>query len=242
MTINVVDVGTTWGIPTARMFDGELETTKVHKPTNYDEYDELLRNGSADVVSFGGGADIHPSIYNHRNVASGVGISPSRRDFNEVLAFKLAKDLGVPILGICRGAQLACAMAGGYLIQDVSNHAGRDHDIVDVRDETVHVISSAHHQMMYPFDLDKDAYQVIAQVPTNLSARYNLDVRSVSKSRDYIWKKPENEPEIVYFQKAKALAVQGHPEFMNPEHPTVKYVKRLMNEFLLTNKEKFVNV
>lgn len=240
--INVVDVGTTWGIPTARMFDGEHGTTIVHKPTNYDEYDELLRNGCADVVSFGGGADIHPSIYNHRNVASGVGVAPSRRDFNEVLAFNLARDLGVPILGICRGAQLACAMAGGYLIQDVSNHAGRNHPIVDLRDRAVYQISSAHHQMMYPFAMSKEDYSVIAQVPENMSTKYTFDTRSATRGRDVAWEKPANEPEIVYFTKAKALAVQGHPEFMDPEHPTVKYVKRLMNEFILTRGEKFTNV
>ena len=49
------------------------------------------------------------------------------------------------------------------------------------------------------------------------------------------------EPEVVMFPKIKALAVQGHPEWMDSKHPFVKYNLDLIKEKLLCNSTKGLN-
>ena len=58
-----------------------------------------------------GGEDISPSIYNQDVVHARAPKSPSIRDQCEITMFKAAVKLGIPIIGVCRGAQLACALS-----------------------------------------------------------------------------------------------------------------------------------
>ena len=44
------------------------------------------------------------------------------------------------------------------------------------------------------------------------------------------------EPEIVFYSNSKALCIQGHPEWMNLEHPTVKMTLDLIANKLFNNK------
>src|SRR5690606_27873987 len=62
------------------------------------------------LVVFTGGEDVDPSVYGEKNVAS---YSNLRRDNEEVLLWSLARANNIPIGGICRGAQLICALSGG---------------------------------------------------------------------------------------------------------------------------------
>ena len=71
-----------------------------------------------DAIVFEGGSDIHPSLYNNPNTDIFVGDTPSNRDRIELGAFKHAVDQGALVIGVCRGAQLACALAGGKLVQN----------------------------------------------------------------------------------------------------------------------------
>jgi len=71
-----------------------------------------------------GGADINPKIYNQENRRSWFN---DFRDAREILQVKVAEELGIPIMGICRGHQLLAALRGGNLYQDL-DEAGTDHD------------------------------------------------------------------------------------------------------------------
>ena len=66
-----------------------------------------------------GGADIHP-----RNWDSGEPLHPTaeveeERDALEIPLVKVAWERGLPIFGICRGAQLLNVALGGSLVQDI---------------------------------------------------------------------------------------------------------------------------
>ena len=39
------------------------------------------------------------------------------------------------------------------------------------------------------------------------------------------------EPEVVWFPKIKALAIQGHPEWAHPRSKYVEYVNRLVEDY-----------
>lgn len=181
-----------------------------------------LKLQQGDVVLFGGGEDITPSFYNQKPIrychADGA---PSHRDIFELAMFKLAKKYDVPMLGICRGAQLICALSGGSLIQHVTHHAGRGHMMTTKDGKNIHVCS-VHHQMMNPFGIK---HELIAWATDKLSTVYLVDGDK---------EEPMNlEPEVVYFPESKALGIQYHPEFMSVKEEAVLYSRELVKSYLL---------
>jgi putative glutamine amidotransferase len=70
-----------------------------------------------DALIISGGNDIGPELYGGEE-APKARIDP-QRDALEVQWIDKALNWGVPLLGICRGAQLINAVAGGSLHQDV---------------------------------------------------------------------------------------------------------------------------
>lgn len=165
----------------------------------------------ADLVIFEGGADINPAIYHAKKNKKTTYIDENR-DANDLENFRLAVELQTPILGICRGAQLSCAMAGGKLIQD-QNSGSSVHPIKvlkDIYDEKKGVIeletNSMHHQAMYPFNLDKSEYKIIGWTEGVVKGR--------TMEYENTFVVPLKDCEIVYFNVVNALGIQGHPEQM----------------------------
>lgn len=177
----------------------------VNKPSDLKEKNALL--------ILHGGADISPSLYGARvSSYTGADDRPSHRDELEVALFNAAVSSNISILGICRGAQLACALNGGELVQHVTNHAGGNHHI-RLFDGRIISTNSVHHQMMYPF---KTNHKMLGWSSEPLSSVYfdgNDEMMDV-----------EVEPEIVFFPDTKTLAVQGHPEWLSSESNLVKFI------------------
>jgi len=184
-TLATVPMGTGVAEEIAAMFDNVVQWSPELK------YDAIL---------FEGGSDIHPSLYNDPNTDSFVGDMPSRRDLFEVEAFKDAVRKRALVIGVCRGAQLACAMAGGKLVQHVNNHGGA-HPVVTA-DGKQFDVSSVHHQQMYPWDVEHD---MLAWSADQYSDCY--------KGANINYAKHQVEPEAVYFPQIRALAFQWHPEW-----------------------------
>lgn len=180
---------------------------------------EHLKNTNSFLVLWGG-EDISPSIYKEKpNRYTFAEETPSNRDIIEINLAKKAIDLGIPIIGICRGAQLMCALSGGKLIQHIENH-GRSHLFETIKNQETIKTSSLHHQMMYPFDIK---HELIAKSKHNLSNKYIGE-----------WDQPleiDIEPEIVYFPETKSLCIQGHPEYMDEKTKFVQYCLHLVKEY-----------
>lgn len=184
-----------------------------------------------DALILWGGEDIHPSFYGEKhhpmNQAS-VGISG--RDSREKFAIEEAVKLGIPIIGVCRGAQFLCAVAGGTLVQHCMGHT-MQHLITcknGYEEEIQMMTSSAHHQMLNPWNLPEDHYEVLAWSSERRAHKYENGERQEIPEM-----KLNPEPEIVYFPYLKGLAIQGHPEWMPADSTFVKYCLHLINEFLL---------
>jgi gamma-glutamyl-gamma-aminobutyrate hydrolase PuuD len=73
-----------------------------------------------------GGEDINPDLYGEENTHSHY--YGAWRDNHEIRCYHIARELSIPILGICRGHQLMAALEGGTLWQDIYTQIGVDHD------------------------------------------------------------------------------------------------------------------
>lgn len=215
----------------------------------YDSEDvkEAFDLSPACALIIWGGADISPSIYNQKpNKWCGAGNVVSARDRLELGMAHKAIELGIPIIGICRGAQLMCAMSGGALVQHVDNHAGGYHEIVTFEDET-YKCPSLHHQMMWPwaFPGEEDGpeapeMKMLAWCPKNRSEKHYGPPSNPDdiQSDPVELALPGPEPEIVWFPKTKSLCIQSHPEFINDtKHPFLQYSVRLVREYILSIAE-----
>lgn len=202
-----------------------LECTRNHEAIEDPE--------SLALVVFTGGSDVDPGMYDrtpHPRTSSSIS-----RDMVETALCETARRNGIPMAGICRGAQLLCVMAGGRLVQDVTGHlythavtaqypSGKS-ELIDV--------SSSHHQMQYPFDLeDGKDYEVLAFSPKPRSLHYALD-RETTILQSKATSQLKVEPDVVWYPQLKALAAQFHPEWMQEESSGFKYFRALVDHYLV---------
>ena len=176
------------------------------------------------TVVFTGGEDVHPEMYEEKKHPKTF--SNIFRDKREQVFFNMCKNMGIPMVGICRGAQFLNVMNGGRLMQNVHNHAIEGtHSIITREDKQVEV-TSTHHQMMYPHG----KYELLAWAE-GLSHKYETGRGSIfpKKGKDA---EPFSEPEAVYFPSSKSLAVQFHPEYMNKDTGGYVYFQDLLKEFI----------
>ena len=169
-----------------------------------------------DLFVLFGGADISPWYYGEKSKMAAAGDLPSNRDIEEAQFFSRALENKIPILGICRGAQLACCLLGGKLWQHVNNHESCQHDVV-VNGHTWKT-NSYHHQMMIP----SDQMTVIGYTPC----------RSPYKHGEIQKKDEGDEAEIVYHPEYRVLMIQGHPEWVPVDHDLSKLTSTLVKQLL----------
>lgn len=185
-----------------------------------------------DLLILEGGTDISPSFYGETRGAH-THFPDVKRDARERAAIRQFVAAKAPILGICRGAQLMTAFVGAKLAQHVTGHGhGSGHLVVTTEGQELHT-ASLHHQMMLPFSVPKEKYEILAWTPQPLSVCYLNGEGTDLKASEEL---PENfvEPEVVWYPEVKALCIQGHPEYMHPEAPFVKYSRQLVERYLLS--------
>jgi len=172
-------------------------------------YNKNHRNEIAipDLIIFTGGEDVSPELYGEKK--GSFTNSNATRDLDERLSYDLHRGLRnkIPKLGICRGAQFLTVMNGGKLIQHVEGHNNISHNI-QLQTGGIIKIASDHHQMMYPFNLNEKAYELIGYSERHLSTVY---LNGNNKNIDIPF--PFYEPEIVYYPNTNSFCIQAHPEW-----------------------------
>jgi gamma-glutamyl-gamma-aminobutyrate hydrolase PuuD len=180
----------------------------------------------ADLVMFTGGADVDP-VYYGENIGRHTSINPER-DKIEIEIYKEAIALNKKIIGICRGSQLTCVMAGGKLVQHCTGHGISGTHKIKWQSGDDSEITSTHHQMQYPFNLPEDEYLLGAYSLAKKSDVYlNGDNEPIDIPKTFV------EPEVVVYLKIDAIAIQGHPEFLDRKHDGVKKIKEVVEEFFI---------
>lgn len=171
------------------------------------------------ILLLNGGADISPYLYKQKanNYCHAQDV-PSGRDIVEMMCIDRARKMGMPIIGICRGAQLMCAADGGHLIQHIDRHTGGNHGIADTRTGEIYLSNSCHHQMMVPNKYNTILATAIEETTGKDEFNKDINIRIV--------------PEIVYYPQLRGIGIQGHPEWV-PNSDFVKYCVKLIKEFIL---------
>ena len=206
---------------------GTGQIRPFHHTFNYAQ--DVTKRGfdNVDAIVVWGGEDIDPSFYKEKpNRHTQAQRGPTERDRAEWSAMKYAKMNGIPIIGVCRGAQFLCVASGGKLVQHVTGHVGGQHNIMFADDGLdIMSVTSCHHQMMYPWKTD---YQLLAWSTQRLSTTYQgEDQKEIRECHTHF------EPEVVYFPKTRGFAVQGHPEWMDETDPFVHYCNEMIQKLLL---------
>lgn len=152
----------------------------------------------ADLVVFTGGPDVDPALYGakpHKTTRFS-----SQRDSEDIELYNLCLENGIPMFGVCRGAQFGHVMNGGTLYQDIDDHYG-DHSIYDSSERMViSPVSSVHHQMC----VRNPDMEVIAESGKN-TERWLDDTRFETGHHMGV--------EGFFYRDSCFLGVQGHPEY-----------------------------
>lgn len=182
----------------------------------------------ASVALFTGGEDVSPAMYGRKaHPYTGNNI---RRDLDEQEAFIECIKHNKKMIGICRGSQFLCVMAGGILVQHQENNSFMHP--VTTNDARTIITSSTHHQAQYPWNMKEDNYKVLAW-STGLS-RFHEDGDRSEMVDGVI--EGNKECEIVYYPKIQALGIQGHPEMVYPA------TNAKTDEFIKYCQELFINL
>lgn len=177
----------------------------------------------SDVICFTGGEDVSPDLYGEKPLPT-TNFNPNR-DKKEKEVFERAKDFGIPMVGICRGSQFLNVMSGGRMWQHVNGH-GKSHPVLDTATgEIIPGMTSTHHQMMRP---SEDAI-ILA---TACQSTYK-EAQSITEKRP---EPKQDDIEVVWYEKTKALCFQPHPEFS--KGPCRDYFMSLVDDYILPVAQK----
>lgn len=180
---------------------------------------------SADFVLFTGGfADVSPELYGEKRHLTTN--SDPEEDVRDILVFQEAVALGIPMVGVCRGAQFGSVMNGGKLYQHVDQH-NKDHEIF-IRGANTYIknVSSVHHQMCR-FN-EEGGMQIIAEAYEATGKWLN--------DKDYQSGYTDFDVEAFWYPETAFLGVQGHPEYSGYEEYSLFFIQ-LIEEYLTTNPQ-----
>lgn len=166
-----------------------------------------------------GGADVDPRVYNRERSAF-CGYPNKAKDESDLSIIRDCIANGIPIIGICRGAQILNVANGGILVQHIDGHAGRGHDILITDSNELPPfevqVTSTHHQMMV-------AHQDAQVLGIDSRPTTGVHWDNVNDTYDYSFVN-----EVIYYPKTKSLCIQPHPEWMNTDSAFAHWVNRFV--------------
>lgn len=162
-----------------------------------------------DGVLLTGGEDVDPALYGQEQSRK-CGAPNRARDETEIALALGARELGLPLLAICRGPQLLNVAFGGTLIQDIPSELPNtlNHNADDDRAARVHPVS---------IEPDTITARAIGATDVSVNSLHHQSVKDVAPGFRVTATSPDGIVEAIEWDGDDwwALAVQWHPEEMN---------------------------
>lgn len=172
-------------------------------------------------VLFEGGADVAPERYGEQNRCSGTN---PRRDEEEFALYKAARELNIPMLGICRGHQLMNVAAGGTLYQDLRTDLGKGHNGMHQITFEDQAFSSKFYDLMKS---NPGIYSSRQGRPDVVNSMHHQALKDVAADAIVLARHVDDmTPEAVLYPYG--LSVQWHPEFMGH----IDFVRYMFERFV----------
>jgi putative glutamine amidotransferase len=211
--------------------------SKANGSPNYEKYIEWLRAADSHVkcidlsllktaeeaasvletcvgLVLTGGPDVHPARYGNADQIERC-FTDEDRDTLEFALYAKAKQMQMPVLGVCRGAQLINVAEGGTLVIDIpaDTTATHEHARINERDgeHTIEVLSGSILTKMTG-DCDGDINSAHHQAVKKPGEGLRVSAVSDDGINEAIeWHEAAGKPFL--------LGVQWHPERMNYANP-----------------------
>ncbi len=162
----------------------------------------------ADGILLTGGSDIDPKFYNQAKHEK-TEIKESRRDDFEIKLVKQAIAQKIPILGICRGAQVLAVANGGELYQHVPaisslKHGADDYDDLFKPDFSHKVFVKR----------DSKVFEIIKTEEIEITSAHHQSIKNSGKNMRIVGTTPDNITEIIEHEDKDYFCIgfQGHIE------------------------------
>ncbi|MFY4776962.1 gamma-glutamyl-gamma-aminobutyrate hydrolase family protein [Metabacillus sp. RGM 3146] len=185
----------------------EAGGTPVVIPIGDDEMAEAWA-ALCDGILLSGGEDIDPSGYGEQ-LHPLTGATSKERDETELALIRMAKEKKIPLLAICRGAQLLNVALGGTLIQDIGSEikGSLEHKQIKPRPEPSHKVKLLEGSRLY---------EILDGPDIEVNSMHHQTIGKLGEGMKAVGTAPDSISEAfeVTDPDWKVLAVQWHPEEM----------------------------
>lgn len=154
-----------------------------------------------DALIIGGGDDISPEHYNG-DIEARVKTDPER-DRLEIEWIQKALERNIPLMGICRGAQLINVVLGGSLYQDIRHLRQRTYNRPGLL-PTKHVRLSP----------DSQLANICRTVHLRVNSLHHQAIRTTGTDLHIVGWDLDNITQAVESKKNRIIGLQWHPEYL----------------------------
>lgn len=166
-----------------------------------------------DGLVLAGGEDCDPAIYGEEALPSVEPMDP-RRQSNDLTLARVARERGIPTLGICLGVQVMNVAAGGTLVQDIDSQLG-----TEIRHASIPEDRARHDVIV---EKGTKLAGILPSVELNVNSSHHQSVRTLGEGLRVTAHAPDGvvegieDPSHPFY-----LGVQWHPEDMSGEGSAV---------------------
>ena len=161
-----------------------------------------------DGLILTGGVDVDPSRYGENPMVNCGEINPYRDEL-DLLTAGFALDRNLPILAICRGAQVLNVALGGTLVQDIPSQ---------IKDSIKHWQKAPNWYASHDITVQPASLlgSILGNAPTRVNSYHHQSIAKVGKGLRIVATAPDGIVEAVESTEHRfVLGLQWHPELMD---------------------------
>jgi len=182
---------------------------------------------NCDGILLTGGQDVHPRLYGKPEYIPYCHDTDERRDEFELSVLEYSQQHQLPVLGICRGLQIANVFAGGTLLPDIVANGNADHTKLGEGSDRYHSVSIKENSLLQEIvgskmgEINSAHHQSADKIGQGLTGNAASDDGVV-----------EGLERVQQDGKPFLLLVQWHPERMS--NLESNFSRNIKNKFLET--------